>query len=228
LPGEQAVGESEVMALRKLFGGGPRFAAEWLVVGLGNPGEGYARNRHNVGFWVINELAKRAGTQPKSEGATMQIGVGRLQEQTVALVKPKTFVNVSGKAVAQAMQWTGCDATHTVVVYDDLDMEPGALRIRAGGGHGGHNGLKSIVGAVGPEFIRVRIGIGRPRHGGQPSWDPEIVADWVLGNPTGEDRRILEETALLAADAIEAVLAQGPEAAGNRFNRKEAVAPPRP
>jgi PTH1 family peptidyl-tRNA hydrolase len=208
------------MAFRKVFGGGPRFAAEWLVVGLGNPGEEYARNRHNVGFWVVNDLARRAGTQPKSTGSLMQIGTGTLQGVPVALVKPKTYVNVSGRAVAQALQWTGCDAAHTIVVYDDLDLPVGALRIRVGGGSGGHNGLKSIVQVAGAGFVRVRIGIGRPTVNGEPSWDPEVVAPWVLGNPQGEDRRLIEEAAKLAADAVEMVIAEGPEAAGSRFNRR--------
>jgi PTH1 family peptidyl-tRNA hydrolase len=201
-------------------GGGPRFAADWLIVGLGNPGEQYARNRHNVGFWVINDLAKRAGAQLKTTGSTMQIGSGPLAGVTVALVKPRTFVNVSGKAVSQAQQWSGCDVAHTIVVYDDLDMNAGALRVRAGGGTGGHNGLKSIVGSVGPDFVRVRIGIGRPAVGGEPTWDPEVIASYVLGNPQGADRTLLEETAKLAADAVEAVISGGAEAAGSAFNRK--------
>lgn len=208
------------MALKKIFGGGPRFAAEWLIVGLGNPGEEYARTRHNAGFWVINDLAKRAGTQTKTQGSLMQIGVGELAGARVALVKPKTYVNLSGKAVRQAVQWTGCDVAHTIAVYDDLDMGVGALRIRAGGGTGGHNGLKSIVEAVGKEFIRVRIGIGRPVKGGEPTWDPDAVADYVLSAPYGDERTRLEEAARLAANAIEAVILEGPDAAGNRFNRK--------
>ncbi len=208
------------MVLKKVFGGGPRFEAEWLVAGLGNPGEAYARNRHNAGFWVINDLGRRAGTQPKATGSLMHIGVGALGGTKVALVKPKTFVNVSGKAVAQAQQWTGCDTAHTIVVYDDLDMGAGALRVRVGGGSGGHNGLKSIVQAAGPEFIRVRIGIGRPLANGEASWDPEVVAPWVLGNPMGEDRRLIEEAATLAADAIEMIITEGAEAAGSRYNRK--------
>ncbi len=208
--------------MRKIFGGGgtPRFAADWLVVGLGNPGEEYARNRHNLGFWVINDLARRAGTQPKVTGGTMAIGVGELVGAKVALVKPRTYVNLSGKAVAQAQQWTGCDTGHTVVVYDELDMSVGSLRIRAGGGSGGHNGLKSIVTSVGAEFIRVRIGISRPMVDGEPSWEPEVVAAWVLGNPQGEDKRVLDEVARQAADAVEAVITEGAEAAGSRFNRK--------
>ncbi|MGI8927492.1 MAG: aminoacyl-tRNA hydrolase [Tepidiformaceae bacterium] len=205
---------------KKIFAGGPRFAAEWLVVGLGNPGEDYARTRHNIGFWVVNELARRAGTQPKTTGRLMAIGVGTLAGQKVALVKPKTFVNLSGKAIVQALQWTGGDIAHTVVVYDELDMNAGALRIRAGGGHGGHNGLKSIVQAAGADFVRVRIGIGRPVVNGEPTWDPEEVADYVLGNPNGEARKLLEETAQAAADAIEAVIREGAEVAGNRFNRR--------
>ena len=177
------------MAFRKLLGGGgPRFAADWLVVGIGNPGPEYAHTRHNMGFWVINELARRAGTQPKATGSTMHIGVGTLAGQQVALVKPKTFVNLSGKAVSQAQQWTGCDTPHTIVLYDDLDLAVGALRVRQGGGTGGHNGLKSIGGAVGLDFVRVRVGIGRPLHGGEPSWEPEVVADYVLSAPHGEDK----------------------------------------
>lgn len=209
------------VAFKKLLHpGGPRFAADWLVVGLGNPGQEYARTRHNVGWWVLNELGRRAGAQPKTTGSLMAIGVGSLGGQRIALVKPKTYVNLSGKAVAQALQWTGCDAAHTVVVYDDLDMGVGAIRIRAGGGHGGHNGLKSIGQAVGFEFVRIRIGIGRPLQGGEPSWDPEVVAEWVLGAPTGDDRRVLDEAVTLAADAVEVIMSSGTDAAANRYNRK--------
>lgn len=209
------------MAFRRLFAkSGPRFAADWLVVGLGNPGEEYARTRHNVGFWVINELAKRAGAQPKATGSTMAIGVGTLGGERVALVKPRTFMNLSGKAVAQALQWTGCDIQHTVIIYDELDLGVGALRIRAGGGHGGHNGLKSIGQAVGLEFSRIRIGIGRPIVDGKPTWEPEYVAEYVLSAPAGEDKRLLDEAVKAAADAIEVIMSDGADVAGNRFNRR--------
>ena len=208
------------MAFKKIFGGGPRFAADWLIVGLGNPGEEHARTRHNIGFWVINDLAKRAGTQPKVQGGTMHIGVGQLAGYKVALVKPKTWMNLSGKAVAQALQWTGVPLDHTIIIYDELDLPSGALRIRQGGGHGGHNGLKHVVAAVGTDFVRIRIGIGRPLRGGEPTWDPESVAGYVLSNPAGDEKTRLEETARLAADAVEAILTDGVDAAGNRFNRK--------
>lgn len=209
------------MTLRSLFrGGGPRFAAEWLVVGLGNPGTEYARTRHNVGFWTINELSKRAGTQPKAVGSLMHIGVGSLAGVRVALVKPRTYVNLSGKAVAQALQWSGCDLAHTIVLYDELDLPVGALRVRAGGGHGGHNGMKSITAAVGSEFIRVRVGIGRPSLNGEPTRDPEVVAGYVLSAPQGEDKRALDEAISLAADAVEAIIRDGSDVAGSRFNRR--------
>ena len=209
------------MAFKKLFShGGPRFAADWLVVGIGNPGEQYARTRHNIGFWVVSELAKRAGTQPKATGSLMAIGVGTLCGQKVALVKPKTFVNLSGRAVAQAMQWTGCDLAHTIVLYDDLDLSVGAMRIREGGGHGGHNGLKSIGGAVGLGFVRLRIGIGRPVVNGEPTWEPEHVADYVLGVPHAEDKRALDEATSRAADGVECIISEGAEAAGSKFNKK--------
>ena len=217
------------MAFRRLLGrgkkaeapaGGPRFAADWLVVGLGNPGEQYARTRHNIGFWVVNTLAKRAGTQPMSTGSLMHIVVGSLQGQRIALVKPKTYVNLSGRAVEQALQWTGCGIEKTIVLYDELDLRAGALRIRAGGGHGGHNGLKSIGQAAGMDFIRIHIGIGRPTVNGEPSWDPEVVSPWVLGVPHGEDKTVLDEAAALAADAVECIMTDGVEAAANRFNRR--------
>jgi PTH1 family peptidyl-tRNA hydrolase len=150
----------------------------------------------------------------------MHIGVGMLHGQHVALVRPKTYVNHSGRAVAQALQWTGCDLAHSIVAYDDLDLPPGQLRIRAGGGHGGHNGLKSIAQHAGLEFIRVRIGIGRPVVGGEPSWDPEIVADWVLSPPSPAERELLEAAVQRAADAIEVIVTDGVEAAAATYNRK--------
>lgn len=206
--------------LRKVFGGGPKYAADWLVVGLGNPGPKYARNRHNVGWWTIDELAKRLDVQLKPDGANVTIGRGVIDGQRVTLVKPKTYVNQSGRAVRQAQEWTGCDGGRTVVVYDELDLGVGALRLRSGGGTGGHNGLKSIVAATGPDFVRVRIGIGRPSVRGEPSRDPDVVADFVLSDPTGEERHRLEEAAVLAADAIEAIIREGFEAASQRYTRK--------
>lgn len=209
------------MALAKLFGrGGQALAAEWLVVGLGNPGPKHANNRHNVGFWVANEVARRAHVQQRSAGASMVAGVGEVAGMRVAIVKPMTFMNSSGKAVAQALKATGCDLPHTIVAYDELDLPTGALRIREGGGHGGHNGLRSIAALAGLDFIRMRIGIGRPVVNGTPSRHPDDVAAYVLSDATGEEKRVLMETASMAADAIETIIAEGVDAAGNRFNRR--------
>ena len=194
--------------------------AEWLVVGLGNPGPEHARDRHNVGAWTVAELARRHGINVKTAGNAVQAGVGRLAGTPVALARTRTYMNNSGKAVRQAQQLTGCDSEHTIVVYDELDLPSGALRLRAGGGTGGHNGLRSIVGVTAPDFVRVRIGIGRPFDGDKPSWDPQIVADHVLNPPSSsEERTLLEETARIAADAVEAVIADGVAAAANHFNR---------
>lgn len=210
-----------MFAVKLFLRQGPRrFPADWVVAGLGNPGEHYARHRHNVGFWVVNELARRAHVQPKAVGRTLAIAVGEIGGAQVALVKPRTYVNESGAAVRQALAFSGCDVEHTIVAYDELDLPPGALRIRKGGGTGGHNGLKSIAAAAGSEFVRVRIGIGRPMHGGEPSWDPEVVANWVLSAPEGDDVALLEATVRAAADAVEAVLVDGVDAAANRFNRR--------
>jgi peptidyl-tRNA hydrolase, PTH1 family len=210
------------MAFRNLLSkrGGSLDQAEWLVIGLGNPGPQYAHNRHNVGFWVVNELAKRAKVQPKSAGPTMVAGVGEIEAHQVALIKPLTFMNASGKAVAQALKASGCDLPHTIIIYDELDLPTGALRIRAGGGHGGHNGLRSIAEQAGLDFVRIRIGIGRPVVGGEPSRDPQHVADWVLNDAYGQERTLLEETAQLAAHAVETIIREGVDVAGNRYNRK--------
>lgn len=198
----------------------PRHSAEWLVVGLGNPGETYAGTRHNVGYRVINELSRRARVQPKAAGKTMAIAVGEVEGARVALVKPRTFMNNSGLAVRQALGSTGCELEKAIVVYDDLDLPAGGLRLRLGGGHGGNKGLKSIVGEVGREFVRLRIGIGRPTDGGEPSWDPELVAQWVLSKASPEDATRIDEAVTLASDAIEVVISEGIDLAGNRFNRR--------
>jgi PTH1 family peptidyl-tRNA hydrolase len=208
------------MRLRSLLKRPGRLTADWLVVGLGNPGPEYSGTRHNLGFKVINDLARRAGVQPRSAGGKLVAGTGRLQGANVALVKPMTYVNLSGPAVARALKEAGCDVDHCIVVYDDLDLGAGALRIRAGGGHGGHNGLKSLGAHIGLEFIRVRIGIGRPVVDGKPTRDPGYISDWVLGQPSKQEAQEIDETVKLAADAVEAIIAEGVDAAGNRFNRR--------
>jgi PTH1 family peptidyl-tRNA hydrolase len=190
-----------------------------LVVGLGNPGSEYAANRHNVGHWVINRLARRHGLKLDHSGQA-SLATGTISGRKVALAKPRTFVNESGKAVWNLVKRLKLDdAKELLLVYDELDLPLGQVRIRPSGGPGGHNGIKSIIDAVGSDqFPRIRIGIGRPVVRGKPSWDPEHVANYVLSDPPPEDRTILDEEVERAIDAIELALADGIDAAMQRYN----------
>jgi peptidyl-tRNA hydrolase, PTH1 family len=171
-----------------------------VVVGLGNPGRSYERTRHNAGYLVVDELAKRhAGSwrkKKKSEATPISVG-----PTNATLLKPATFMNNSGSAVADYKP------ENLVVVHDDLDLEAGTVRVKVGGGAGGHNGLRSIIGRLGNDFIRVRIGIGRPPAG-------VGVTDYVLSRMDS----VVKDAIPTAADAVEVVLEQSPEAAMNRFN----------
>jgi PTH1 family peptidyl-tRNA hydrolase len=192
---------------------------DYVIAGLGNPGAEYAGQRHNLGFWVINRLAKRHGIDLKAQrmGST---GKGRIAEAEVVLVKPRTYVNGSGQAIAPLLKREGLPVDKLIVVYDDLDLPVGRLRMRATGGSGGHNGLKSIIDASGgSNFGRVRVGIGRPLDRGVPSWDPEHVMRWVLANPPKAQREILDAAVEQACDAIEAVMTVGWERAMDTYNR---------
>ena len=167
-------------------------------MGLGNPGRSYERTRHNVGYLVADELARRHGGSWRRKKKTEAAPVG-LKDAT--LLKPTTFMNNSGSALA------GYRAEDLIVVHDDLDLEAGTVRVKVGGGAGGHNGLRSIIQHLGPEFVRVRVGIGRPPVG-------VTVTDYVLSRMDAAIREAVPR----AADAVEAVLDDGPEAAMNRFN----------
>jgi PTH1 family peptidyl-tRNA hydrolase len=210
----------------------------WLVVGLGNPGPKYARNRHNVGFRAVEVLASRHGlgelrSGGKLGGATAT-GVittprGRVK---VVLLEPMEFMNLSGFAVRRAAAFYGVDLDHTVVLHDEIDLDFGVLRVKTGGGHGGHNGLRSIIEQCGGNgFARIRIGVGKPgpqpgtADGGLPKGKAgdKDVAGWVLADfPTVHAERV---DALLAraADATEAVVGLGVGPAMNEYNGKPAV-----
>lgn len=190
----------------------------WLIVGLGNPGPPYSHNRHNVGYWCLNRLA-RLHSIPLKARRLATLGEGEIASRPVLLAKPRTHVNRSGHAVSAALKHARLSPEHMLVICDDLDLPPGRLRLRPGGGHGGHNGLRSIIGAIGSGgFPRLRIGIGRPIVDGQPVWDPDVVAVWVLSDPPPQEAKTLQATAALAAEAAEAVLTEGLEAAMNRYN----------
>jgi len=171
-----------------------------VVVGLGNPGRSYERTRHNAGYLVADELAKRHDgswrKKKKAEAAPVSIGL-----TDTTLLKPTTFMNNSGSAVSDY------GPENLVVIHDDLDLEAGTVRVKVGGGAGGHNGLRSIIGRLGNDFVRVRIGIGRPPAG-------VSVTDYVLSRMDSAVR----DTIPTAADAVESVLEHGPETAMNRFN----------
>jgi PTH1 family peptidyl-tRNA hydrolase len=183
------------------------------VVGLGNPGPEYAETRHNVGVRVVELLASRAGggrfSKHKSNADVLE---GRLAGRRAVLAVPRTFMNVSGGPVAGLLRYYGVEPVDLVVVHDDLDLGFGVVRLKQGGGEGGHNGLRSISGSIGTkDYLRVRFGIGRPPGRQDP-------ADFVLKRFSGAERKELDFAVDLAADAAEALLRDGLEPAQNRFH----------
>jgi PTH1 family peptidyl-tRNA hydrolase len=183
-----------------------------LIVGLGNPGPSYAGNRHNVGFMVLDELARRVGGRFTSHKAGADVLETRLAGRRVVLARPRSFMNVSGPAVAGTARYFKVPPTDVVVVHDDLDLDHGTLRLKRGGGEGGHNGLRSITACLGSkDYLRVRFGIGRPPG----RMDP---ADYVLRDFSTEQRRELDLLVDRTADAVEQLLAQGLSATQNQLH----------
>lgn len=187
-----------------------------LVVGLGNPGRKYEKTRHNAGFLVVDRLAERWGGDvgTKQLGALVDkvaIGSGRL---SAVLAKPQSYMNLSGQPTVSLRGWYKLDNDRVVVVHDEVDLPFGTVRIKVGGGHGGHNGLRDLLKHLGNEpFVRVRFGVGRPPEG----WD---TADYVLAKWQGSEQDELPDVVDRAADAVEAVLTEGPTAAMNRINTR--------
>jgi PTH1 family peptidyl-tRNA hydrolase len=191
----------------------------WLIAGLGNPGPEYSHNRHNVGYWCINRLARLHGIKLKAKKLAT-IGEGEVRGVPVVLLKPRTYVNRSGDAIGPALGRWNVNPHNLVLLYDDLDLSAGRVRIRPTGGSGGHNGLKSIIAAAGtPDFARIRVGIGRPHVDGKPTWEPKHVGDYVLNDPPPEMARTLQDATRRAVDAVEQILAEGVEAAMNHYNK---------
>ncbi|HEY3894656.1 MAG TPA: aminoacyl-tRNA hydrolase [Pseudonocardiaceae bacterium] len=183
-----------------------------LVVGLGNPGPGYAGNRHNVGFMVVGELARRVGGRFTAHKAGADVLETRLAGRRVVLARPRSFMNVSGPAVAGTARYFKIPPTDVVIVHDDLDLDHGVVRLKRDGGEGGHNGLRSISACLGTrDYLRVRFGIGRPPG----RMDP---ADFVLRDFSTLERRDLDMLVDRCADAVEQLLTQGLAAAQNQLH----------
>ncbi|MGW8313735.1 MAG: aminoacyl-tRNA hydrolase [Desulfuromonadales bacterium] len=186
-----------------------------LIVGLGNPGMEYAETRHNIGFMVANRLAERAGVALKRKGFQAFYGTGRVAGEEATILLPQTYMNRSGASVAPACQSLGVAPGDLIVVHDEIDLDYGTIRVKVGGGHGGHNGLRSICGVLeDPGFVRLRAGIGRPATGGD-------VSSYVLSRFNAAERADLGDFIETAVSALEAVLANGPQAAMNNYNQRK-------
>jgi PTH1 family peptidyl-tRNA hydrolase len=182
-----------------------------LVVGLGNPGPEYAGSRHNVGFQCVRWLAKKHGLSFDGSRAHARIAQGAILGKPVVLARPQTFMNLSGQAVKGLMEWLRLTPADILVIYDDLDLPLGRLRVRPGGSAGGHRGIRSIMDSLGvQDFARIRVGIGRP--------EGNDAVDYVLGDFSSAERQIMAEAYARAAEAAECILMDGLETAMNRFN----------
>ena len=187
--------------------------AEWLVVCLGNPGDKYDGTRHNVGFMVADEIGEREHIPIQKLKFKALTNTCELGGAKVLLMKPITYMNLSGEAVRQAADFYKVPAERVLVVSDDVSLPVGKLRIRLKGSAGGHNGLKSMIAHLGSEsFPRLKIGVGEKPH---PDYD---LADWVLGKFAGEDKKAIDAAIKRAADAVEAIIRDGAEKAMGKFN----------
>lgn len=188
-------------------------SVEWLVVCLGNVGDEYDNTRHNIGFEVADELAERKNIPVQKLRHKAMTNTTEVGGKRVLLMKPVTYMNLSGEAAGEAARFYKIPAERVLVVCDDVTLPAGKLRIRKGGSAGGHNGLKSLIQHLGTDqFPRVKVGVGQKPH---PDYD---MADWVLGKFQGEDRKTMDTAVKRAADAVECLLREGLDRAMNRFN----------
>ncbi len=187
----------------------------YIIVGLGNPGKEYGGTRHNIGFDVIEILAQQENISVAEKKHKALIGKGVVAGQKCILAKPQTFMNLSGESVRALLDYYKADETdELIVISDDVSLDVGQIRIRKKGSAGGHNGLKNIIAMLGHDtFIRVKMGVGEKPRG----WE---LADYVLGRFSGPERKVMDEAAERAADAVRRIIDQGADAAMNDFNRK--------
>ena len=190
-----------------------------LIVGLGNPGRDYVNNRHNVGFKCVDLFARGHAISLTQRGARSKLGTGEVAGTRIVLAKPQTFMNLSGEAVSALMRRYRLSSKDTLVIYDDLDLPLGKMRIREKGSSGGHNGLKSIISHLGAQdFPRIRVGIA-PTKDSDSAAAPEVDAvEHVLSDFTEEEKTVMREVYLKVAAAIECILTEGIAAAMNKYN----------
>ena len=188
-------------------------AVDWLIVGLGNPGQKYEHTRHNMGFLTVDLLAEQLNVKLNKVKFKSAYNIVRFGGQKCLVMKPQTYMNLSGEAVHEAAQFYKIPADHVLVIYDDVSLPVGKLRVRPTGSAGGHNGLKNIIQHLGTDaFPRIKVGVGMPDH-------PEHeMVDWVIGKPQGEEAKTLRAALDRAADAALSVIDEGPDRAMNRFN----------
>lgn len=188
-------------------------ACDWLIVGLGNPGENYTHTRHNIGFRAVDCLAQQLGARLDRAKFRGLYGQAGYQGQKLILLKPQTFMNNSGLSVMDAARFFKLPAERVIVLFDDISLDVGRLRVRAEGSAGGHNGIKSIIGALNSQsFPRVKIGVGAKPH---PDYD---LADWVLSNFTKDEEKLLAPVIAHAADAALELVMHGVSAAASKYN----------
>jgi len=186
----------------------------WMIVGLGNPGREYEKTRHNIGFIVLDRIAENFGISLTQKKFDTLFGVGKIENMPVILTKPMAYMNRSGPPVQQLAKYYQLELDHILVIHDDIDILFGNLKIKSKGGHGGHNGIKSIIGATGgSEFPRIRIGIGRP------DTHQKDVTDHVLGKFTPDEMHCLESVLVDAVDAAQLILKKNITISMNQFNR---------
>ena len=205
---------AELFASLKHSSPAPKGPITHLIVGLGNPGKQYENNRHNVGFHAVDKLAEKHGIEVKSSRFHALVGEGMIGEHHVLLLKPQTFMNLSGEAVKAAADYYKIPAEQIFVFCDDVSFDVGQMRIRKKGSAGGHNGLKSIIGQLGTDgFPRLKIGVGKKPH---PDYD---LADWVLGDLPKDTQPKISEVYLAVADATSLLLDGKVEEAANKYSR---------
>lgn len=182
----------------------------YLIVGLGNPEEDYSNTRHNMGFDTINKLAKKYNIEINKKKFKGIYGLGIIEEEKVILLKPQTFMNLSGESIKEIVDFYKIDNDKIILIYDDMDVDIGTIKIRKKGGPGSHNGMKSVVKNIGENFTRIRIGIGKPLD--------EDYIKYVIGGIPKEEKEILDKSTSIAKDAVVEIIKQGVDKAMNKFN----------